>query len=151
MKNLKDIILEKLKVSANTDLVSFSFSELCDSILRFVKTHSFGSATKDVAYKFGVEHIVKLYALDYFKDNPLIIQDATPLDLMFRLQGCKVGSMCLNTQNPDCIKCVTTDRSRTLKDHNAVDKSFEITEETFNKVFNTNDLENLYEILNEEI
>lgn len=37
MKNLKDIILEKLKVTKNTtDTLSFTFSELCDSIDRFV-------------------------------------------------------------------------------------------------------------------
>ena len=40
MKNLKDIILEKLKISKNVDFLSFTFDDLCKSILEFVdKTH----------------------------------------------------------------------------------------------------------------
>lgn len=69
---------------------------------------------------------------------------------MFRLQGCQIGTMIFNTKYPDHITCHTTNRSITLKDKFEVDKSFEITEETFNKVFSTDDIEKLYEILNEE-
>ena len=36
MKNLKDILLEKLKVSKNVNYLSFTFDDLCKSILRFV-------------------------------------------------------------------------------------------------------------------
>lgn len=146
MKNLKDIILEKLKISKDIDQLSFTFNELCDSILRFANTHS----STGEAYKFGVEYVIKFYKLDYFGDNPLIIKDATPLDSMFRLQGCQIGTMIFNTKYPDLIMCHTTNRSITLKDKFAVDKLFEITEETFSKIFNINDLEKLYSILNEE-
>ena len=146
MKNLKDIILEKLKVSANTESLSFTFNELCDSILRFVNTHT----STGEAYKYEPEYVVKFYKLDYFGDNPLIIKDEKPIKSMFRLQGCQIGTMIFNTKYPDHITCHTTNRSITLKDKFEVDKSFEITEETFNKVFSTNDLEKLYQILNEE-
>lgn len=147
MKNLKDIILEKLKVSANTDLVSFSFSELCDSIIRFVNTHT----STGEAYKYEPEYVVKFYKLDYFDDNPLIIKDEKPIKSMFRLQGCQIGTMIFNVKYPDHITCHTTNRSITLKDKFEVDKSFEITEETFSRIFNTSDLEKLYQILNEEV
>ena len=147
MKNLKDIILEKLKVSKNTELVSFTFNELCDSILRFVNTHT----STGEAYKYEPEYVVKFYKLDYFGDNPLIIKDEKPIKSMFRLQGCQIGTMIFNTKYPDHITCHTTNRSITLKDKFEVDKSFELTEETFNKVFSTDDLEKLYQILNEEV
>ena len=147
MKNLKDIILEKLKVSANTDSVSFTFNELCDSILRFVNTHT----STGEAYKYEPEYVVKFYKLDYFGDNPLIIKDEKPIKSMFRLQGCQIGTMIFNTKYPNHITCHTTNRSITLKDKFEVDKSFEISEETFNKVFSTDDLEKLYQILNEEV
>lgn len=146
MKNLKDIILEKLKVSANTESLSFTFNELCDSILRFVNTHT----STGEAYKYEPEYVVKFYKLDYFGDNPLIIKDEKSIKSMFRLQGCQIGTMIFNTKYPDHITCHTTNRSITLKDKFEVDKSFEITEETFNKVFSTDDLEKLYQILNEE-
>jgi hypothetical protein len=58
--------------------------------------------------------------------------------------------MILNINEP-YITCFTKGRSLTLKDHNAVDQSFEITEETFSKIFNVGDLEKLYQILNEEV
>lgn len=147
MRNFKDIIFEKLKVSKNTDFVLFTFNELCDSILRFVKTHT----STGEAYKFGVEYVVKFYKLDYFSDNPLIITNETPLNSMFKLQGCQIGSMIFNTKYPDHITCHTTNRSITLKDKFAVDRSFEITSENFSKIFNIKDLEKLYSILNEEI
>lgn len=146
MKNLKDIILEKLKVSKDIDRLSFTFDELCDSILRFVNTHS----SKGEAYKYEPEYVVKIYKLDYFNDNPLIIKNATPINSIFRLQGCKIGTMIFNTKYPDHITCHTTGRSMTLKDKFEVDKSFDITEETFSKIFNIDDLEKLYSILNEE-
>lgn len=146
MKNLKDIILEKLKVSANTESLSFTFNELCDSILRFVNTHT----STGEAYKYEPEYVIKFYKLDYFGDNPLIIKDEKPIKSMFRLQGCQIGTMIFNTKYPDHITCHTTNRSITLKNKFEVDKSFEITEETFNKVFSTDDLEKLYQILNEE-
>ena len=146
MKNLKDIILEKLKVSSNTDSVSFTFSELCDSILRFVNTHT----STGEAYKYEPEYVVKFYKLDYFGDNPLIIKDEKPIKSMFRLQGCQIGTMIFNAKYPDHITCHTTNRSITLKDNGSVDQSFEISEERFNKVFSTDDLEKLYQILNEE-
>lgn len=146
MKSLSEILLEKLRVSANTELVSFTFNELCDSILRFVNKHT----STGEAYKYEPEYVVKFYKLDYFGDNPLIIKDEKPIKSMFRLQGCQIGTMIFNTKYPDHITCHTTNRSITLKDKFEVDKSFEISEETFTKVFNTNDLEKLYEILNEE-
>ena len=37
MKNLKDILLEKLKVSKNINILSFTFDDLCKSILQFVE------------------------------------------------------------------------------------------------------------------
>ena len=147
MKNLKDIIFEKLKVSKNTDVLSFTFDELCDSIERFVnKNLSNGSSRK-----FGSEYVVNIFALDYFKDNPLIITDETPLNTMFRLQGCNIGTISFNTKHPDYITCYTTGRSITINNKFSVDRSFDITEETFSKIFNINDLEKLYEILNEDI
>lgn len=146
MKNLKDIVLEKLKVSANTDSTSFTFSELCDSILRFVNTHT----STGEAYKYEPEYVVKFYKLDYFGDNPLIIKDEKPIKSMFRLQGCQIGTMIFNTKYPDHITCHTTNRSITLKDNGSVDQSFEITEENFNKVFNNDELEKLYSILNND-
>ena len=146
MKSLSEILLEKLRVSANTELVSFTFNELCDSILRFVNKHT----STGEAYKYEPEYVVKFYRLDYFGDNPLIIKDEKPIKSMFRLQGCQIGTMIFNTKYPDHITCHTTNRSITLKDKFEVDKSFEITEETFNKVFSTDDIEKLYEILNEE-
>jgi hypothetical protein len=94
MRNFKDIIFEKLKVSKNTDFVLFTFNELCDSILRFVNTHT----STGEAYKFGVEYVVKFYKLDYFGDNPLIIKDEKSINSMFRLQGCQIGTMIFNTK-----------------------------------------------------
>ena len=140
MKNLKDIILEKLKVSANTESVSFTFNELCDSIIQFVNTH----ASTGEGYKYEPEYVVKFYKLDYFGDNPLIITNETPIRSLFRLQGCQIGTMIFNTKYSDHITCHTTNRSITLKDKSEVDKSFKITEETFSQIFNTNDLEKLY-------
>ena len=146
MKNLKDIILEKLKVSKNTDTLSFTFSELCDSIVRFVNKNLSNRAVK----KFGLEHVVNISSLDYFKDNPLIIRNETPLNSKFRLQGCKIGTILFNTKHPDYITCFTEGRAITLKDALSMDRSFDITEETFSQIFNNDDLETLYEILNEE-
>ena len=59
--------------------------------------------------------------------------------------------MLLNTNNPQCIVGYTTNRSITLNDSNALDKSFDITEKNFTQIFNIDDLEKLYEILNEDI
>lgn len=146
MRNLKDIILEKLKVSTNTESVSFTFNELRDSMLRFVNKNLYNAN----AVQIGTEHIVRFYKIDYFKDNPLIVTNDASIGSKFRLQGCKIGTMCLNTKTPDYITCHTTGRSLTLKDKFEVDKSFEITSENYNKVFNTDNLEKLYEILNEE-
>lgn len=146
MKNLKDIILEKLKVSKNTDTLSFTFSELCDSIVHFVDKN----LSKGASRKFGLEHVVNILALDYFKDNPLIIRNETPLNSKFRLQGCKIGTILFNTKHPDYITCFTEGRAITLKDALSMDRSFDITEETFSRIFNNDDLEILYEILNEE-
>lgn len=148
MKNLKDIILEKLKVTKHTtDTLSFTFSELCDSIERFVNKN----APSETARKFAGERVVKVFALDYFKDNPLIITDENPIDSLIKpLQGCKIGTICLNVRTPDYITCFTTGRSITFKNSFIVDTSFDITEETFSQIFNNDDLEKLYEILNEE-
>lgn len=146
MKNLKDIILEKLKVSKDIDQLSFTYDELCDSILRFVNKNT----SKEEVYKLGSEYEVKIYKLDYFKDNPLIIKDDTHIDALITFQGCKVGDMLFNTKHPDYITCHTTGRSITLKDKFSVDQSFNITEKTFNKIFSIDDLEKLYSILNEE-
>lgn len=147
MKNLKDIILEKLKVSKDIDQLSFTFNELCDSIVRFVNKN----LSKREADKLGTEYLIKIYELDYFKDNPLIIKNAMPIVSMFRLQDCKIGTICFNTHKPKYITCHTTGRSMTLKDKFAVDESFIITEKTFSKIFNIDDLEKLYSILNEEV
>lgn len=146
MKNLKDIILEKLKVSANTDSVSFTFNELCDSIIRFVNTHT----SNGVAYKSKTEYLININKIKYFKDNPLIITNETPLGAAFTLQGCKVGTLILNINEP-YITCFTKDRSLTLKNKFIGDLPFKITPETFSQIFNTDDLEKLYEILNEEV
>ena len=145
MKNLKDIILEKLKVSKHTDTLSFTFDELCDSIVRFVNKNLSNRAVK----KFGLEHVVNIFSLDYFKNNPLIIQNETPLNSKFRLQGCKIGTILFNTKHPDYITCFTEGRAISLKDALGIDRSFNITEETFSQIFNNDDLETLYEILNE--
>jgi hypothetical protein len=147
MKKFNQYILEKLKVSANTDSTSFAFNELCDSIVRFVNTHT----STGEAYKYEPEYVVKIYKLDYFKDSPLIIVNETPIRSSFILQGCKIGTMFFNTKYPDHITCRTTDRSITIKDKFSVDQSFEITEETFSQIFNPSDLEKLYQILNEEV
>lgn len=147
MKNLKDIILEKLKVSKNTDTLSFTFDELCDSIVRFVNKN----VSNRSARKFGTEYVVYIFELDYFKDNPLIITDENPIDSLIKpLEGCKIGTISLNVRTPDHITCFTTGRSITLKNSFIVDTSFDITEETFSQIFNNDDLEKLYEILNEE-
>ena len=148
MKNLKDVILEKLKVTKHTtDTLSFTFSELCDSIERFVNKN----APSEKARKFGGECVVNVFALDYFKDNPLIIIDDTSIKGIDTLKGCKVGMIYLNTINPQCITIYTTDRSITLNNSNALDKEFDITEKNFKQIFNIDDLEKLYEILNEDI
>ena len=147
MKNLKDIILEKLKVSKHTDTISFTFSELCDSIVRFVNKN----ISNRTVNKFGTEYVVNISKLDYFKDNPLIITDETPLDSMFKLQGCKIGTMSVNTKTPGHIACYTIGRSITLNNNYLVDVSFDITEETFSQIFDIIDLKTLYEILNEGI
>ena len=60
----------------------------------------------------------------------------------------------LNTINPQCITIYTTDRSIrsiTLNNSNALDKEFDVTEKNFKQIFNIDDLEKLYEILNEGI
>ena len=146
MNNLKDILLEKLKVSKNTDTLSFTFDELCDSIVRFVNKNLSNGTSR----QFGLEHVVNIFALDYFKNNPLIIRNETPLNSKFKLQGCKIGTMLFNTKHPDYITCFTEGRAITLKDALSMDRSFDITEETFSQIFNNDDLEKLYEILNEE-
>lgn len=148
MKNLKDIILEKLKVSKNTDTLSFTFGELCDSIVRFVNKNLSNRAVK----KFGLEYVVNIFELDYFKDNPLIIQDETPIHSIIKpLQGCKIGTMSANTKTPNHIECYTTGRNITLNNKFVTDVSFDITEKNFSQIFDTIDLETLYEILNEGI
>jgi transglutaminase/protease-like cytokinesis protein 3 len=147
MQGLNTFLIEKLKISKNTNTVSFTFNELCDSILRFVNTHT----STGEAYKYEPEYVVKFYKLDYFSDNPLIINDEKPIKSMFRLQGCQIGTMIFNTKYPDHITCHTTNRSITLKDNGSVDQSFAITEENFNKVFNNDELEKLYQVLNEEV
>lgn len=149
MKNLKDIILEKLKIYKNADFLSFTFDDLCKSILRFVDKNISNSS---IVYRFDTEYVIKISNLDYFKDNPLIIQDDTPMKWMDRfIKGCKVGMLLLNTNNPQCIVGYTTGRSITLNNSNALDKSFDITEKNFKQIFNIDDLEKLYEILNEDI
>ena len=149
MKDLKDILLEKLKVSKNTNILSFTFDDLCKSILRFVDKNIFNSS---IVYRFDTEHVIKISNLDYFKDNPLLIIDDTPMKWSDRfIKGCKVGMMLLNTNNQQCIVGYTTNRSITLNNSNALDKSFDITEKNFTQIFNIDDLEKLYEILNEGI
>lgn len=149
MKNLKDIILEKLKISKNADFLSFTFDDLCKSILEFVDKNISNSS---IVYRFDTDHLIKISNLDYFKDNPLIIQDDTPMKWMDRfIKGCKVGMLLLNTNNPQCIVGYTKDRSITLNNSNALDKEFDITEKNFTQIFNIDDLEKLYEILNEGI
>ena len=148
MKNLKDILLEKLKVSKNTNTLSFTFDDLCKSILRFVDKNISKSS---IVYRFDTEHVIKISNLDYFKDNPLFIIDDTSIKGIDTLKGCKVGMIYLNTINPQCITIYTTDRSITLNNSNALDKSFDITEKNFTQIFNIDDLEKLYEILNEGI
>ena len=41
--------------------------------------------------------------------------------------------------------------SEVIKDKFALNESFDITEETFSRIFNPGDLEKLYQILNEEV
>ena len=149
MKNLKDILLEKLKVSKNTNTLSFTFDDLCKSILQFVDKNISKSS---IVYRFDTEYVIKISNLDYFKDNPLLIIDDTPMKWSDRfITGCKVGMMLLNTNNQQCIVGYTTNRSITLNNSNALDKSFDITEKNFTQIFNIDDLEKLYEILNEGI
>lgn len=149
MKSLSEMLLEKLRVSKHTiDTLSFTFSELYDSIERFVDKN----APSETARKFAVERVVYISALDYFKDNPLIITDEDPIDSLIKpLKGCKIGTMSLNLKTPDHINCFTTGRSITLKNKFIVDTSFDITEKTFSKIFDIDQLEKLYEILNEDI
>ena len=147
MKNLKDIILEKLKVSKNTDTLSFTFGELCDSIVRFVNKNLSNSSAR----KFGTEYVVNIFELDYFKNNPLIIQDETPIHSIIKpLQGCKIGTISANARSLNYIECYTTGRNITLNNKFVTDVSFDITEKNFSQIFDTFDLETLYEILNEE-
>ena len=148
MKNLKDIILEKLKISKNVDFLSFTFDDLCKSILEFVDKNAPNSS---VAFRLNTEYVIKINRLDYFKDNPLFIIDDTSIKGIDTLKGCKVGMMLLNTNNQQCIVGYTTNRSITLNNSNALDKSFDITEKNFTQIFNIDDLEKLYEILNEDI
>ena len=149
MKNLKDIILEKLKISKNADFLSFTFDDLCKSILEFVDKNAHNHS---IVSRFDTEYVIKINKLDYFKDNPLIIQDDTSMKWMDRfIKGCKVGMLLLNTNNPQCIVGYTKDRSITLNNSNALDKEFDITEKNFTQIFNIDDLEKLYEILNEGI
>ena len=149
MKNLKDIILEKLKVTKHTiDTLSFTFSELCNSIERFADKN----APSETARKFAGERVVYISALDYFKDNPLIITDEDPIDSLIKpLEGCKIGTISFNVRTPDHINCFTTGRSITFNNSFIVDTSFDITEKTFSKIFDIDQLEILYEILNEDI
>ena len=148
MKNLKDIILEKLKISKNVDFLSFTFDDLCKSILEFVDKNAHNHS---VAFRLDTEYVIKINRLDYFKDNPLFIIDDTSIKGIDTLKGCKVGMIYLNTINPQCITIYTTDRSITLNNSNALDKEFDVTEKNFKQIFNIDDLEKLYEILNEGI
>ena len=148
MKNLKDIILEKLKISKNADFLSFTFDDLCKSILKFVDKNV---PNYSIVSRFDTEHVIKINKLDYFKDNPLIIQDDTSIKGIDRFKGCKVGMIYLNTINPQRIVVYTADRSITLNNSNALDKEFDVTEKNFTQIFNIDDLEKLYEILNEGI
>ena len=149
MKSLSEILLEKLKVTKHTiDTLSFTFSELCNSIERFVDKN----APSETARKFAGERVVNIFALDYFKDNPLIITDEDPIDSLIKpLKGCKIGTISFNVRTPDHIDCFTTGRSITLKNKFIVDTSFDITEENFSQIFDIDQLEKLYEILNEDI
>ena len=61
MKNLKDIILEKLKISKNTDFLSFTFDDLCKSILEFVNKNAPNSS---VAFRLDTEYVIKINRLD---------------------------------------------------------------------------------------
>ena len=148
MKNLKDIILEKLKISKNADFLSFTFDDLCKSILKFVDKNV---PNYSIVSRFDTENVIKINKLDYFKDNPLIIIDDTSIKGIDTLKGCKVGMIYLNTINPQRIVVYTADRSITLNNSNALDKEFDITEKNFTQIFNIDDLEKLYEILNEGI
>ena len=148
MKNLKDIILEKLKISKNVDFLSFTFDDLCKSILEFVNKNAPNCL---VAFRLDTEYVIKINRLDYFKDNPLIIIDDTSIKGIDRFKGCKVGMIYLNTINPQRIVVYTADRSITLNNSNALDKEFDVTEKNFTQIFNVDDLEKLYEILNEGI
>ena len=148
MKNLKDIILEKLKISKNADFLSFTFDDLCKSILEFVDKNIHNHY---IVSRFDTEYLIKINKLDYFKDNPLFIIDDTSIKGIDRFKGCKVGMIYLSTINPHCIAVYTSDRSITLNNSNALDKEFDITEKNFKQIFNINDLEKLYEILNEGI
>lgn len=148
MKNLKDIILEKLKISKNADFLSFTFDDLCKSIVEFVDKNA---ANSSIAFRLNTEYVIKMNKLDYFKDNPLFIIDDTSIKGIDTLKGYKVGMIYLNTINPQCIVGYTKDRSITLNNSNALDKEFDITEKNFKQIFNIDDLEKLYEILNEDI
>lgn len=148
MKNLKDIILEKLKISKNADFLSFTFDDLCKSILKFVDKNV---PNYSIVSRFDTEYVIKINKLDYFKDNPLFIIDDTLIKGIDRFKGCKVGMIYLNTINPQRIVVYTTDRSITLNNSNALDKEFDVTEKNFKQIFNIDDLEKLYEILNEGI
>lgn len=148
MKNLKDIILEKLKISKNTDFLSFTFDDLCKSILEFVDKNAHNHS---IVSRFDTEYVIKINKLDYFKDNPLFIIDDTSIKGIDIFKGCKVGMIYLNTINSNRIVVYTADRSITLNNSNALDKEFDITEKNFTQIFNIDDLEKLYEILNEGI
>lgn len=148
MKNLKDIILEKLKISKNTDFLSFTFDDLCKSILEFVDKNAHNHS---IVSRFDTEYVIKINKLDYFKDNPLFIIDDTSIKGIDIFKGCKVGMIYLNTINSNRIVVYTADRSITLNNSNALDKEFDITEKNFTQIFNIDDLEKLYEILNEDI
>ena len=148
MKNLKDIILEKLKISKTVDFLSFTFDDLCKSIVEFVDKNIHNHY---IVSRFDTEYLIKINKLDYFKDNPLFIIDDTSIKGIDRFNGCKVGMIYLSTINPHCIAVYTADRSITLNNSNALDKEFDVTEKNFTQIFNIDDLEKLYEILNEGI
>lgn len=131
MKNLKDIILEKLKISKNADFLSFTFDDLCKSIVEFVDKNV---PNYSIVSRFDTEHVIKINKLDYFKDNPLFIIDDTPIKGIDTLKGCKVGMIYLNTINPQCITIYTTNRSITLNNSNALDKEFDITKKIYSNI-----------------
>ena len=131
MKNLKDIILEKVKISKNVDFLSFTFDDLCKSILEFVNKNAPNSS---VAFRLDTEYVIKINRLDYFKDNPLFIIDDTSIKGIDTLKGCKVGMIYLNTINPQCITIYTTNRSITLNNSNALDKEFDITKKIYSNI-----------------